>query len=575
MVTFFCSMLCAFKSPDIRGFGWRHLRGGLGIFLGLMIFWGHPSIATAQRSFVDRIGSATVKVYEDNLDAAKSRALRLAREVAVERYLSDLVPQEWLSLYQGEIRRNILLKPNRYISSYRVQSLDPSIARTKYSATLSVTINREALTGDLRRLSLPIIGDPTISVVGLYPSDDPALRNSDLRAEVQKALQERLVLMNMKFTSLQPVAKERFEEYNNPQSDPAGLGTLIRQNLAGAGLLIRFNILPPESGQIVGQPSIEARFARGITGAAMGSFSMRSKKPYAEFRPGRRGFMNLVGEELVTPLVRQFQPASIRLAESMGDTETELKLQVYGFQNMGDEENFERAFFKRDSAFGKMALSNIRADSVIYEGAYAGDRRRLESSLLDKTFGDFRIQGVSWFNEVLEVQVKRITQETQSEMRLFPVELRPPQVTQNLADMRVEFKDIALGDPEFTEAEDNGWLGRSNRVPLEAVLYGFLDSREDTDFYVVEELEAGEKLRIGWYRMGRSNLKTLVRIFDQEGNPVRELFPRNFVETEYELPKGHHLFYIQVRDRYGAVGLGTGGYQFLHYLLQVSRGLPQ
>jgi len=163
-------------------------------------------------------------------------------------------------------------------------------------------------------------------------------------------------------------------------------------------------------------------------------------------------------------------------------------------------------------------------------------------------------------------------QEQQLEMSLMPPELRPPAVVQALNEMRQEFPDMILADPEFAEIEDNGWLARANLVPLEAVLYGYLDSREDSDFYMVEELDPGETVRVGWYRMGRTNLKPQVRIYDQNGEPVRTLVPRNFVEIQYKLPKGQHIFYIQVSDYYGPVGLGAGGYNFSHYLLRLTRG---
>ena len=552
---------------------WLH-----GLWVGLLLvgFALMSPEAQAQPSLVEKIGVASANVHEDNLDAAKSRALRLARGNAVQRYLGELVAAEWLELYQGELRRAILTRPDRYIASYRVHKLDPSISRTSYTVTVAAQINRENLITDLRRIALPIIGDEVLAVGGFYPSNDQALRNPKVQAKVLEELKKRLALLNMNLVGLNALTREEFDSMVGAQDDPAEVGQFLRKRRSDVGVLMEFMLSPrPETPAEGFKPGLELRFYRGITGASMGTFTTHSRQGADEFRPTSSRFPDFLDDQLVQPMLRRLQPASIQVADIGGDAESVLKLQVYGYQSMADEEAFEQAFFKSNSQFGKLALSRITTESVLYEGSFSGNRRRLEAFLPGKQFGEFRVLGVSWFNDVLEMQVERTSMEKQQEMKLLQAGSWPANLTQNLEALRKEFFDLTLADPEFMEVEDNGWLLRANRVPLEAVLYGQLDSREDTDYYMVEELSAGDTMRIGWYRMGRTNLSPRVRLFDENGKSVRILYPRNYVEVEYKIPKGQHRLFIQVSDRFGSAGWGAGGYQTAHYLFQISAGKPR
>ena len=108
---------------------------------------------------------------------------------------------------------------------------------------------------------------------------------------------------------------------------------------------------------------------------------------------------------------------------------------------------------------------------------------------------------------------------------------------------------------------------RSFNTPI----YGFIDSRRDSDFYVVEELKEGEIINISWYRVGRTSLNPAVRIYNGEGRPIRFYYPRNWVRSRYKVPKGLHRVFIEVGDRFSGIRWDSGGYLNYHYLIVVER----
>ena len=71
-----------------------------------------------------------------------------------------------------------------------------------------------------------------------------------------------------------------------------------------------------------------------------------------------------------------------------------------------DEEAFARAFFRQDSPFANFNVSRLDSRTVSYRGNFRGDRKALETDLPGKTYGDFRISNVFWFNELLEIQAR-------------------------------------------------------------------------------------------------------------------------------------------------------------------------
>src|SRR5579863_4297553 len=135
-----------------------------------------------------------VPVLGDNLDQAKTRAIREAESQSLLKALDLLVAPEWRSLYDRDLNRRFLPRLDRYLSGFRTTRAEPSSDRTKYVAAITAQFARVPLAEDLRTMQIPVLGDPKRTVRVLYAEDDPFLASPQLRQEIVAQLQPRLDL---------------------------------------------------------------------------------------------------------------------------------------------------------------------------------------------------------------------------------------------------------------------------------------------------------------------------------------------------------------------------------------------
>ena len=532
---------------------------------------GQPPLG-AQEPLEERTGTAEAPIYEDNVDAARGRAVRGAQRNAVFQVVREILAPEWVSLFQTELKNSILAHPEQYITSYRVERLETSADRTRYVASLAAQVNRARIVRDIRALSLPVKTDPLRRMIVYYRSGDPVLGRAAFRQEALAAIGERMKLLNFQVKGIRGLAEQEAQMLAGASGDAAARGAwLSAQNIA-AGLFVAFARKPAsENGQeSETQSEVTAQLYQAGNGLSLGSFTAKTSEPLGRAggsAQSRRALMN----RLVAPLVAQLQPGGIRAFGPEVGGAAPLEVRLLGLSTVEDEEAFVRGFFRAGSPFARFFVYRLDRGSVSYRGTFGGDRRSLELDLPGKTYGDFRISNVFWFNDVLEIEVARDSRPSYGEARLFPPSERPAGVAELLSTFLSENPELLLTDPEFTEAEDNSWLKRSNRTPFNTTIYGFIDSRSDSDFYVADELKENEVLAISWYRVGRTNLNPAVRIYDGEGRPIRFYHPKNWIRTKYRVPKGQHKVFIEVSDRFAGIKWDSGGYLAYHYLILVER----
>jgi hypothetical protein len=550
----------------------------LALLVGLPALLGLPGAgsARAQSQLVEKVARVEVPVYDDNLDDAKSRAIAQGQHIALRSLIEDLLAPEWIALFDKELRRRVLSRVERYLASYRVQKLEPSVDRTRYLVVLSAQVNRMQLVEDLRELSLPVRGDPPVSVTLLYDARDPVLSNAALRALLGDRLRARLELLGFRPSPLAPVPGDAAEALANPLGLFPERVRALRRYSSSTALFLEFQPAPPpgagEAADVGAKASMHL-YDRA-TGELLATLEQqeRSQPLRLPVRGGKE--RDLLVARLVEPLVIQLQPGAIRRAPRAEGKAAELRLRVLGFRSVEEQERFEQAFFRRNSPFERFSLHAFGPGSVTYEGPYGGDRASLESELRDERVGDFRVRNVYWYNDVLELDVERQAQPAHGEMRLFPKEVRPPEVAALIEDTFTRFSQLEIEDPLYAEVEDNGWLTRANAIPFNATVYAYADSRSDSDVFVGEALASGEKVVLIWHRQGRTNLTPAIRLYDEDGVLVNTFTPKSFLRYEYTVPKGQHRFYIEVGDRFGHLKVDTGGYLNFHYLFKVQRVGP-
>ena len=549
-----------------RRSGW--VAWALPVSLVLLLILLFPGPLVAQRRLVDKVARAEVPVHEDNLADAKNRAVRRAQSIALRALISDLVADEWVALYDKELRRKVLPYRSRYVNSYRARQLEASADRTRYRALLSVRLESERLMDDLRELGLPLLGDPAIPVALLHGRADPALGVPRLREEILGKLTDRLALLNFRLVSTSLVGEAQRALFSQPASGIEARATALRGIKADHVLFVSFE---PVNREAAGDGSkVRGWLYRRDSGLAMATFEHQSRKATlpARSEKARKSLL----DSLVQPWLLRMQPGAIHEAQFTAAGSSKLQVRVYGFESVEDQETFEQAFFNRKSPFQRFALNAYSSRAVSYEGNFRGDRQQLERKMAGSDIGDFKVRSVDWYNGVLEMSVERVRRPPHPEPGLFPPEKRPPAVASSLETFFSNYTGLEVDDPVFTEVEDNGWLTRANRLPLEATVYGYIDARSDNDFFVGEALPDEETYTIVWVRVGRSNLSPAIRIYDEKGILVSTFTPNSWLRYRYTLPKGQHRFYLEVGDRFGHLKVDTGGYRTFHYLFRVSPG---
>lgn len=508
----------------------------------------------------EKVGQGEVPVLEDNLDAARNRAIREAQVQAVGLLLAELVAPEWVSLYDRELRRRIYSRVERYISAFRPQRLEASPDRTRYIAVVTAQVARTPLTEDLREMGLPILTDPRKTLRVLFPARDPVLAQPGLRAAVLEVLQPRLALLGFRLTGFAPVDSPAAEWLRDAISDNPKRAEFLAKQRQDTVLYLAFHLTAPAGG------GVDAVLYQGGGGYVLADLGRQSQAP----RPGEARLREYVLTELVQPLALQLQPGAVRAFRQAGSG-TRLALRVTGFASLAEEEAFESAFFRRNTPFANFTLHRIEQDAVVYQGTYGGNREALDRDLPGRQVGDFTIGQVTWMDSMLEFSVRRTAPPQHLEPELFPLEKRPSQVAEVLQSFFAQASALEVRDPYYTEREDNGWLDRANQLPFNATIHGLVDSRGDADFYIGENLAAGEVLDVIWYRVDRTNLAPVIRLHDGNGRLVRSYTPRAYTRFNYQIPQGQHSFYLEIADRFGHLKADGSGYQKFHYLLLAKR----
>ena len=547
------------------------------LLLGVPVLPGTPGPGSARgQGLVEKVARVEVPVYEDNLDDAKSRAIAAGQQVALRSLIDDLVAPEWVTLFDKELRRRVLGRLERFISSYRVQKQETAVDRTRYLVVLSAQVNRNQLIEDLHDLSLPVRGDPPTAVTLLYAAGDPVLGNDALRRALEDKLRARLALLNFRVGALVAVRGAAVEALANPLGHfPERVKALAGYPTATA-LYVEFDPAPAVAG--AERPDVGAKSSALLyykaTGELLANFEQQERSEPLHLPVRTPKERDLLVARLIDPLVIQMQPAAIQSVRAEAGKAAELRLRVLGFRSVEEQELFERAFFKRNSPFERFSLYAFGPAAVTYAGPYGGDRSALEQDLRSQEFGEFQVRHVYWYNDVLELDVTRQSQPVHGELKLFPKEVRPTEVAALIDDYFARYTQLEIEDPLYTEVEDNGWLSRANPIPFNATVYGNVDSRSDSDVYVGEALAGGETLSLIWHRVGRSNLTPAIRLYDENGVLVSTFLPRSFLRYDYAVPKGQHRFYFEVGDRFGYLKVDTGGYLSFNYLFKVRRNGP-
>lgn len=529
--------------------------------------------AGAQQGVLERTARVEVPVYEDNLDQARTRALARGQHMVVLSLVNELVDAEWVLLFDRELRNRVFNRLDRYITSFRVKSQGSAFDRTKYQAMIYARIDRQQLIEDLRGMSLPLLSDPLLEMALAYDGQDPVLGDPKNREAVTKALIERMKRLGYSISGWQPMGEREAGILGNPMGDNKQRERVLSRQKNPVAAFLRFESLPGEEAPKKQDPGLRASiiFYHRSTGAWLGTLEHQARsgglKPVGKGRQSQK----LLEELLLGPLAQRLLPGVIRTPSSLPGETPEISVRVWGLASIEEEETFEQNFFRRGSRFEKFKLVIIGGDTLTYQGAFRGDPRTLEEQLRGSSVGPFLIRNVFWQNGLLELELSGEKENSGPELKLFSPETRPADAAQSIKSYFERYTQLEVEDPVYSENEANGWLSRANPLAFNATIYGLLDSREDSDFFVGEALSPNEELVLVWYRISRTNLAPVIRIYDENGAVIRTFRPMTWLEHKIRIPENQHRFYIEISDRYGYLRMDTGGYLNFGYLFKIKR----
>ena len=514
----------------------------------------------------------TLGYAEASFDPAQPQLSRQLAEQsghreAVWNAVRELLTPQWADLYQKILRGPVLADMARFILSYRTEFLEPSPDNSILQASVAVRVNKARLAERLRKFYLPIVGDPPKPVNLLYAIDDPVLSRPTPRFAVLYLLAEKVESLGLQVIGTTILNKVDAGFINDP-AKPAMLRAEILKDLpAPVSLVVAFD--PPQAKSSIGRIQI----LRNDSGENLAKFSQPRPKNMA-WPPRVKGGKISFETDWIRPLLYQLEPVPLKGIYQIQGSTYDLVIRVKGLFSVAQEEAFESEFFKRNTAFENMKLDRLTPAMLVYQGEYSGDLQSLPYSLKGKSFGDFRIATAqlmdNTLDSTLEITLEYVPALVNAAALPFTQESRPREVQALLAGFWGRYPSLEWLDPVLVENEDNGWLTRANGLGLDTTLFGVVESRTDSDVFVLEPEEALAAMELNWFRVGRSNLLPALRIYGQGGRLLATYHPGPRINTKIKFPSPQTRVFIEVSDRFGYMEGESGGYLRFAYILRLS-----
>ncbi len=119
-------------------------------------------------------------------------------------------------------------------------------------------------------------------------------------------------------------------------------------------------------------------------------------------------------------------------------------------------------------------------------------------------------------------------------------------------------------------------LKQTYSLPLTSSVYDHIRHRGDSTLFriefpfVNETEEANNVLSLSWSRLGKTNLRPKLTLFDQNRKRVKSyrLGKKKKFKFKFKMPEGNQAFYLRISDEVGFLEDVTGSYQSFRYVLR-------
>jgi len=578
------------------------------ILLSGIFFCTASSVVQAQNLLVEE-GQAAVRVYNENLVKAKTRALDIAKRDLLTRSLSRFLDPKDIERVFPLLSKNLLDSPDQFIESIRIINESTPVDISTFFLTVEGKIFRSRMVSALKKLALPLKTESSfIRTLEFSTNDESIFWQAPDRDLVLKQLRDNFAPYQV---SLQPVHTRVPEQTTflsdpfatEPSSmEPSSMEPFITGQLSGesfsgfgesfSGLSDNVSINKSEPAPPASEfPQIELTFTTHPRWSAdFHSFPVTVGLRLKLYHPQtktllssiyvqqrfQRGSVLDISQTLFNKLILKWSPLFHALA-ALDQREGVLsKIKLTGISSFQEEEYVMKRLFMNNSQWENLSLSTLSAQSVVYEGKYSGHKEDAVATLLQ--FNDlnnasndepyFRLNYVGWQNGTLLVHVQWVPRYGELKPYEPSFELKQQLLQAQKAEGALPLPTPILQVP-LAPSKTTYVLPQSTNT------YDHIKTRGDSTLYKVDIPSGTRFLSIQWYRVGNTNLRPKLTLYDQKRMPQREyrMAQRKILSTRYRIPSGRtreksHIF-IGVSDELGYVEDVVGGYQSFGYILRV------
>ena len=509
----------------------------------------------AQNLIIDQVRQA-VPVLRENMVRAKQEALLEGKRSLVENAIMRFLVEKDMQIIKPVLEEHVLKEPNHVFDSFRVIEEEVFEDRTMFALTLEGRIFRSRLLATLRQLGLSTIGEqlPAQRVALILDHKGP-LSAEITGQQLTNLLKVRLRPYRLRLDSLflwkgeltaenlgSWLGREKKTSALKPiplvlslksKSDPEKIPSDQQEN---GGILLEF--------WNAENPNLIANVAAETVSA--------SEQP------------DVFIEELMDQLMLVWHPL-LRSLNSSRRQEKQVRIHISGLPNPIQEQNFIKHIFLDQTKWKNLSLYALKRDSVVYQVSYTGKKKQILKDISRNLIGTlFKLKALRWENaENLFIVVNWLEK---------PALLNAYVPVKEVEEFFMQEDEFAKSAPEPELMVPVPSDGADYELPVNTVVYGQIRNRGDSTTFRIDSLNETSELNFTWYRIGETNLRPMITLFNAKQETVKRVQLRGYkrFRFSYIVPSGDSTMFIRISEETGAIEGVTGSFHFFHYLLEGS-----
>ena len=521
----------------------------------------------AQSLLVEQVES-TVVIERDNLVRAKADALKEAKEQVILQAVSKFLDFNDMAALKPLLLQHFLEQPDEFIESIRVISEGNTSDLAEFTIKIETQIFRSRLLGTFRKLGIPTQDEriPFQDVFLIYDADS-ALREQRILDNFLKQLQTRLRPYRIRIKVF--VIKNRTLPIE--AGLPARLSILpnfsTKNNngtmLALLELKLRLNPQPKQSQQ--GNLKANLIFwsqEEDIPETLQSETNASTMLSYSAWQPDD------IIPAILDKLLLKWTPVISRALAMNQGSGTEVKFKFKGLPGPIEEQLLVKALFNNNPQWKNLTLDTIAINYVSYQALFLENTGKILPEFKVPQDSPFGIKDVYWEDSYLVVDVK--WNELAAPLEPFLTTLLESGLTEKENENEdLPFPNLQVPLRTFKQTYD---------LPLKSTVYDHIRHRGDSTLFRIEtekysEITENKKvINFNWMRLGRTNLRPKLTLFDKNRKKIRSywLGKKNNLLFKYTIPDNEQVFYLRIADEVGFLKDVAGSYQSFRYIITLN-----